>query len=118
MRKTKPFRALIERMPPERRARIQLLKHQYEQEMMLEEIRQALDKTQIDLAEKLKTSQANISKLEKRADMLLSTLQTYVRALGGDLVLHAYFPGIGDVRLKGLGELRREIRQRHRATTH
>lgn len=101
----KPFRTLEKRISTRRRRKINALKKQYEEEMVLEQVRQALELTQEDMAKKLKTSQANISKLEKRSDMLLSTLAQYVNAAGGELLLVARVPGIGEVRLQGLGEL-------------
>jgi len=92
------------RVPPERRARIDAVKAQMREELALEELRVAMDLTQVDLAKRLKTNQANISKLERRTDMLLSTLSGYVAALGGKLQLTAQFKTgeVRSVRLKGL----------------
>ena len=106
MPKTTPFKNLTKNWSAARRARVAALKQEYEGEMVLEQLRESLERTQEELAEKLNTSQANISKLEDRADMLLSTLRRYVRALGGDLEICAKLPGLGSIRLKGLGELR------------
>jgi hypothetical protein len=41
--------------------------------------------TQTRLAEVLERDQGNISKLEKRTDMYLSTMRSYVEAMGGAL---------------------------------
>ncbi|MFQ5723707.1 MAG: helix-turn-helix domain-containing protein [Terriglobia bacterium] len=103
----KPWREIRGKVSPARRAKIDALKRQYEKEMLLEQVREAREKTQQELARRMRTSQANISKLERRTDMLLSTLRAYIQAMGGDLELHAHFPGLGDVHLKGLGELRK-----------
>ena len=58
----------------------------------LKDLRQAVEQTQQDLAAKLGVGQDAISRLEKRSDMLLSTLRRYVEATGGTLELVAKFP--------------------------
>jgi DNA-binding XRE family transcriptional regulator len=72
------------------------------QELTLRELRKALDMTQTALAEELKIGQDTILRLERRTDMLLSTLSEYVNALGGRLELNVEFPGHKKVRLKSL----------------
>lgn len=103
----RPFRELTKNWSPERLARVAAQKKKYEEEMVLEQVRQAMELTQVEVGKKLGLNQANVSRIEKRADLLLSTLRNYVHALGGELVLCASIPGLGDVRLKGLGELRK-----------
>ena len=61
-------------------------------ELILRELRKAFDVSQEDLARALDVKQANISKIERREDMLLSTLAAYVQAMGGDLEIVARFP--------------------------
>jgi hypothetical protein len=56
------------------------------------------------LAEAMECGQDEISKLERRADMLVSTLRRYVEAMGGKLDIVATFPE-GEVRIPNLGEL-------------
>ena len=58
----------------------------------LKDLRQAMQKTQVELAEVLHIGQESVSRLEKRSDMLLSTLRGYVEAMGGKLELVAHFP--------------------------
>lgn len=58
----------------------------------LKDLRQAVEQTQQDLASTLGVGQDTISRLEKRSDMLLSTLRRYVEAMGGKLELVAQFP--------------------------
>jgi DNA-binding XRE family transcriptional regulator len=58
----------------------------------LKDLRQAVEQTQQDLAATLGVGQDTISRLEKRSDMLLSTLRRYVEAMGGSLELVAQFP--------------------------
>ena len=48
--------------------------------------------TQTHLARILKVNQAAVSKLERRADMYVSTLQDFIRAMGGELKITAHFP--------------------------
>jgi transcriptional regulator with XRE-family HTH domain len=55
-------------------------------------LRQARQQTQIAVAERLKIPQGAVSRMEKRSDLLLSTLREYVGALGGKLELRAVFP--------------------------
>lgn len=58
----------------------------------LTDIRAELGMTQNDLADNLEINQKNISNLEKRSDMKLSTLRSYLHALGGELIVSARFP--------------------------
>src|SRR5829696_4663282 len=67
------------------------------------ELRKARELTQAELARKLRVSQESVSRLEKRSDMLISTLTKHVEKLGGELVLVARFPGAAPVRVR-LGE--------------
>lgn len=61
-------------------------------EMALSELREFRDIIQIDLAEALATKQANISRIERREDMYISTLKNYIHAIGGKLEITAVFP--------------------------
>ena len=67
-------------------------------EMPLQELRLARGLTQGQLATTLKVRQASISKLERRADMYISTLRSHIRAMGGELEIVARFPD-GEVRI-------------------
>lgn len=70
----------------------------------LGELRRARALTQVQLAGALEVSQAQVSRIEKQADLLLSTLASYVAAMGGDLELVATFPDRPPVVL-AVGEL-------------
>ncbi len=70
-------------------------------EMTLQDLRKALSLTQKHLAEKLHLRQDGISRIEKRSDLLLSTLQGYVSAMGGELKLTVEFPSRAPVLLQG-----------------
>ena len=60
--------------------------------MELSELRNALKVTQVDLAERMKVSQAAISKLEKRnRNIHVDQLRSIVSAMGGNLIIIADF---------------------------
>lgn len=73
-------------------------------EMPLHELRQARQMTQEAIADELGTTQANVSKMERRTDVYISTLRRYVEAMGGDLEITAHFPD-GDVRINQFHEV-------------
>jgi len=60
--------------------------------MELAELRETLQVSQEDLAKKLKVTQAAISRLERRPNLLLESIANYIQALGGRLELHAVLP--------------------------
>ena len=62
-----------------------------EDALALAELRQSRHVTQVQLAETLGISQGNVSRLEARSDVYLSTLRSYVEALGGHLEIAAVF---------------------------
>ena len=76
------------------------------EEMSLKALRKAFRKTQVQVARELDVGQDTVSRIERRTDLLLSTLRKYVGGLGGELVLLVTFPDRRSVRLNGLGELR------------
>lgn len=102
---TKPFREVMAEFSPERRADIQaeadrLLAEYY----TLQELRKAKALTQAQLANALGIRQATVAQMEKRTDLLLSTLRSYVEAMGGKLSLIVEFPDRVPVHLTGLGD--------------
>jgi len=104
---SKPFKNLLEKMPPERRKRIKIKTELLKNEMALAELRQALDlTTQEELAKSLHMKQAAISKFEHQSDIYLSTLQKILFAMGADLRIIAHFPE-GDVLVNQFTEIRR-----------
>jgi len=74
------------------------------EEMTLRELRKARRLTQVRIAKALKINQDSVSRLEKRSDLLLSTLRKTVAAMGGTLLLVAEFPDRRPVVLSALGE--------------
>ena len=75
------------------------------EEMSLQELRQAHKLTQQRVAKKLGIGQEGISKLEKRTDLLISTLRDYVEAMGGRLSIVAEFPDHKPIIVSGLAAL-------------
>ena len=69
--------------------------------MALQELRKAMLFTQEQIAEELCMNQGNLSKLEKRTDLMLSTLRRYIEAMGGSLKLIAEFPERPPVEVSG-----------------
>jgi DNA-binding XRE family transcriptional regulator len=98
--------SIIDELPPERQARIesryQALKRDVE---TLGELRQIAGKAQADVAAALRIKQPSVSKIEKQADMYLSTLRNYVRAIGGDLELVVKLPSHPALHLHRLGDI-------------
>jgi len=70
-------------------------------EANLKSLREITGRTQAEVADALKLSQAELSRQERRDDHLLSTLRRYVEVLGGELEVIARF-GDKSVRLKGV----------------
>ncbi len=87
----KNFRELRKKMSPEAQAKARAVAQKYATEMPLDELRVARQMTQEHLAQLLGTKQSAISKLERRTDMYLSTLQSIVKAMGGQLRIEAIF---------------------------
>lgn len=74
------------------------------EEMTLRELRTARKLTQVRMAQTLGITQDSVSRLEKRSDLLLSTLRKTVEAMGGNLSLVAEFPDRPPVVLAGIAQ--------------
>ena len=101
------WRDIRRTLPDESEARIKARVAEELEKLPLAEMRKARLMTQNRLAELLQVNQGAISKLEKRSDMYLSTLRSYVEAMGGQLEIRAVFPN-GEVVLEHLSEVRTE----------
>ncbi|MEP7242366.1 MAG: helix-turn-helix transcriptional regulator [Gammaproteobacteria bacterium] len=98
--------AKIATLPRARRAKIKARAAQLvAEEMSLRALRKALGHTQAKVAADLGVGQDTVSRYEQRADMLLSTLQQYIKAMGGSLCLIAEFPSRPPVRINTLSEI-------------
>ncbi|HYA80954.1 MAG TPA: XRE family transcriptional regulator [Methylocystis sp.] len=76
-----------------------------DEEMTLRDLRKAHELTQERMAEALHISQDGVSRLEKRSDFLISTLRSYIEAMGGKLRLVVEFPDRKPVTLSDLDSL-------------
>ena len=74
------------------------------EEMTLRELRKARKLTQVRMARRLGVTQDRVSRIEQRSDLLLSTLQKTIQAMGGNLSLIAEFPDREPVILSGIGD--------------
>jgi len=93
----------IRNLNPAQRKRVEARAAQLiEEEMTLRELRKARKLTQMQMAKNLGISQDGVSRLEKRSDLLLSTLRKTIEAMGGSLSIIAKFPDHGPVVLSGI----------------
>ena len=74
-----------------------------QESLTLQDLRKRKALTQTQLAETLGIRQATVAQMEKRSDLLISTLRNYVEAMGGRLDLVVAFPDRVPVHLDGLG---------------
>lgn len=102
----KNFNTLFQKMDPERQARALARAREEFESLALAELREAQQLTQVEMARRLKVDQGAVSKIEHRADMYLSTLSNFIRAMGGTLQLTASFPS-GEVHLVALAGSKR-----------
>jgi hypothetical protein len=90
---------------PEEREQVRMRTEELVAEhLALSDLRRSKQLTQSEVARRLGGRQVYVSRLEKRADMKLSTLRDYVGAIGGDLHLMVTFPEGKPVRLKEIGD--------------
>jgi len=83
---------IIGGLPPARRAKIEGRARQLiGEEMALQQLRKARHLTQEQMAKLLNIGQDSISRLESRSDLLISTLRSYVEAMGGALKIVVEF---------------------------
>ncbi|HJX16139.1 MAG TPA: XRE family transcriptional regulator [Candidatus Deferrimicrobiaceae bacterium] len=102
--RTRPYRELRAKMSPASRARAEKQAKELLAEMPLCEVRHAREMSQKRLAEVLRINQASVSKLERRTDMYISTLRSFIEAMGGQLEIKAIFPD-GAVRISQFEKL-------------
>jgi DNA-binding transcriptional regulator YiaG len=98
------FQELIDKMSPESQARSKARAKELLENMALDELRAARELTQVSLAKILNVSQSEVSKIENRVDMYVSTLASYIQAMGGQLEICAVFPD-GRVRINQFEEI-------------
>ena len=105
----KTLKERLDKLPPVRRRKVEeRVNALIAEEMSLRDLRKARQKTQERVAQELGINQENVSRIEKRADLLISTLSNYVGAMGGRLRLVAEFPDRPPIELAGIRALGRE----------
>ena len=98
----------LKKLPATRRKKInKRAKELIAQEMTLRDLRKALQLTQENISSKLHMNQEAISRLERRSDLLISTLKSYINAMGGELNLTAKFPNRPLIKLSGFEDIER-----------
>ncbi|MGD0546548.1 MAG: XRE family transcriptional regulator [Terracidiphilus sp.] len=96
---------MLAELPTDRRERIeQRAAEMIAEELNLREVRRVRKLTQARLSKKLKIGQEGVSRIEKRTDLYLSTLRSYVEGVGGELTLMVKFPDRPPVILTGFGD--------------
>jgi Helix-turn-helix domain len=80
-----------DRDDPERQARVARYREELRQAMSLGDVRRARELTQTQLGMALEMPQSAVSRLERQTDLYVSTLRSYVEAMGGQLVIEAVF---------------------------
>lgn len=94
---------VINSLPPERREKIEHLTADLVEEVVtLRELRKKQKLTQADIAQLLGIKQENVSRLERRNNIHLSTLKDYIHALGGKLHLIVEFPNQEPIEIKDI----------------
>jgi len=94
MPKTTKFSVLVDRAReknPDWGANTGEYRRAMEDAVALNKLRESRNVTQVDLAAELGISQGNVSRMENRSEIYLSTLRSYVEALGGHLEIIAVF---------------------------
>lgn len=113
---TTSVRDIMKGLSPARRKKIEARADELRaEEMSLRDLRQALTLTQLRMAKTLGIGQDGVSRLEQRSDLLLSTLRSYIEAMGGQLTLIAEFPDREPVMLSGLSTMETAPRQTPRS---
>jgi DNA-binding XRE family transcriptional regulator len=102
---------VLANLPSKRRAKIARRTREL---ATLKDLRRAVERTQDDLAASLGVGQDTVSRIERRSDLLLSTLRRYVEAMGGKLELVAHVPNrpplvIGQIAEETHGPVKRRL---------
>lgn len=106
MTMAKTLEQMMQEVGPARRKRIERRAARLiADETSLRDLRRAHKLTQERIAQMLKIGQDQVSRLEQRSDLLISTLRSYIEAMGGKLTLLAEFPHCHPVALGGLATL-------------
>ncbi len=97
---------IIAELPRDRQERVHARYRELKEDVEgLRELRRIAGKAQVEIATTLRIKQPSVSKIEKQADMYISTLRSYVEAVGGELELVVRLPARAPIRLHSLGEV-------------
>jgi DNA-binding XRE family transcriptional regulator len=102
---TKPLSELRKKIKPEVQAAARAKAVGIVAEMSLAETRKTKGQSQSNMAKILKIAQPNISQIENRPDALVSTLNQYIKALGGTLEIYAKFPDGQDIKITQFNQI-------------
>lgn len=106
---------IIKKLAPAMRQRVEARAAELiAEELTLRELRRARKLTQVRMAKQLGVTQDSVSRMEKRSDLLLSTLRKTVESMGGRLMLLAEFPDRAPVLLSGIAEASPKAKAAHR----
>ncbi len=106
---------IIRKLTPGQRKKVEARAAQLiAEEMTLRQLRQACRLTQQKVAKSLRIGQEGVSKIERRSDLLISTLRDYVQAMGGQLSLVVEFPDREPVVLSGITEFAQDSKSDRR----
>jgi len=93
------FKALLGTKPRAKARYDAVLAEINSRQATLRRLREARALTQSTLADLLDMDQSEVSRLERRSDMLLSTLKRFVQATGGEMHIVVSYPDGGPVEL-------------------
>lgn len=97
---------LLDDLSPDERAQVEAQSARLHAEVEgLKALRKLAARSQEQIAQSLGVKQPAVHKIERQADLYLSTLRRFVEAAGGTLELRVELPGTGVMRLTGMGEL-------------
>lgn len=101
----KTLKEMMANLEPKRRVKVKAMAEELiAKEMTLRELRKQFDLTQNQLATAMKLTQDNVSRIEKRVDLKISTVRHCIEAMGGELHMIAKFPKKPLIELTGFAE--------------
>jgi DNA-binding XRE family transcriptional regulator len=93
------WRDIRRKLSPEQEEKTRQYVKSVVEAVSLNQLREARRLTQANLASVLGINQGSVSKMEKRTDMYVSTLRSFIQAMGGQLQIKAVFPE-GEVQIE------------------
>ena len=96
---SKPLSVLLDKVSPAIRVKAAAKALTMLEEITLAELRKSLGVTQIEVAEAMDIKQPTVARIEKQRDVYVSTVQNYIRSLGGEMELYAAYPDGTKIRI-------------------